>query len=105
MARLAVVLAVMIGLMSSESLAGQASASFSVGITIGRGNRPKQAVVPVSTFTWGAAAISVRRKGFHVLRRLQKSDRLYWFAANRNGSMFKVAVLISTGVILKVIPA
>ena len=105
MARFAIVSAVIAGLLSSEGLAQQASTSFSVGITIGGGGRPRLAVAPAKTFTWGAAAISVRRQGFHVLRRLEKSDGFYWFTAKRDGSRFKVAVLIATGVILKVIPA
>jgi len=105
MFRLAVVSAVILGLWSCAALAGQASASFQVGIRIGGGERTVPADNPVKTYTWGAAVISVNRAGFDKPRRLNKSDTLYWFEANRGGTTFKIAVSISSGKVIKILPA
>jgi hypothetical protein len=56
-------------------------------------------------YTWGAAAISVRAAGFANLRRLQRSETLYWFQAEREGRNYRVAVSVIGGSIKKTIPA
>lgn len=106
MVRLAVVSTAILGLWTCAALAGQASASFQVGIKIGgRAEQAVKAAIPLKTYTWGAAVISVNRAGFNRPRRLAKSDTLYWFEATRGGSIFKVAVSISSGKVVKVLPA
>ena len=84
-------------------LAGQASGSFSAGIVIGSGQPTASAAS--STYTWGAAAISVERAGFGNPQRVAKSDTLYWFEAERDGALFRVGVSISSGQIVEVNPA
>ena len=104
MVRLTLVLIALTGLCPSCALASQASTSFQVGIIIGGDKkRTTQAAVPVKTYTWGAAVISVSRAGFDKPRRLKKSDMLYWFEASRGGNMFKIAVSISSGKVVKVL--
>ena len=105
MARLAMVSAVMIGLLPSGAMAGQTSSSFTVGITIGGGKQQAARVLPSKTYTWGAAAISVRAAGFANPRRVEKSDTLYWFAAERGRDRFRIAVSVFSGAVVKVIPA
>ena len=104
MVRLAMVSAAVLGLSQGAAWAGQASASFQVGITIG-GSRVIQAATPVKTYTRGAAAISVNRAGFDNPRIVEKSDTIYWFKARRGGSSFRIAVSIFSGAVVKVIPA
>ena len=80
---------------------------FTAGIVIGGGGKASQraASVNAATYTWGAAAISVTHAGFGNPRRGERSDTLYWFTAERGGNSYRVAVSISSGVIVKVIPA
>jgi len=105
MVRLAMVSAAILSLFPLAALAGQSSASFQAGITIGGGgSRTIQAAIPVKSYTWGAALISVNRAGFGKPQRLEKSDTLYWFKAKRGGNIFRVAVSISSGKIIQVLP-
>ena len=105
MVRLAMISAVVISLLPFTAQAGQSSASFWAGITIGGGgSRSLQAAIPVKSYTWGAALISVNRAGFGKPQRLEKSDTLYWFKAKRGGSIFRIAVSISSGKIIQVLP-
>ena len=106
MVRLAAYVGLAICLLSGAAMAGQASARFKVGITIGAvGNPSTGAIGSERVYTWGAAAVSVKQAGFDNLQRVAKSDTLYWFEAERAGSTFRVAVSISSGEIVKVIPA
>jgi hypothetical protein len=102
MGRLAVISAVIFHLMATVAVAGQNSGSFKVGLTIGG---TAQATAPSSTYTWGAAAVSVTEAGFDNLQRATKTDTLYWFTANRDGSSYRVAVSIASGAVVEVIPA
>ncbi len=104
MVRPGVLAAIFMGLSSANALAGQASATFQVGITIGGGPRSVQAAAPVKTYTWGAALISVNRAGFGEPQRLEKSDTLYWFRAKRKGGTFRVAVSVASGKVIKILP-
>ena len=97
-----------LALLAGSAQAGQTSAGFTAGIVIGGGGKAgrqmKQAAT--TTYTWGAAAISVKLAGFGNLQRIEKSDTLYWFTAKKGGgNSYRVAVSISSGVIVKVIPA
>jgi hypothetical protein len=85
-------------------MAGQASALFQAGITIGNGGG-RNAARPFKTYTWGAALISLNRAGFKHPTRVEKSDTLYWFKAKRGGNSFRIAVSISSGAIMRVVPA
>lgn len=108
MFRLAMFLGIAAGLVTSHAMAGQTSAGFTVGITIG-GKKVKPALqrqsAPARTYTWGAAAISLTRAGFANPRRAAASDTLYWFTAERSGGQYRIAVSIASGEIVKVIPA
>ncbi len=106
MARLAAVSAVVLGLWPLAALAGQTSASFQVGITIGGGGSSSaRTVASAKTYTWGAALISVNRAGFDKPERLERSDTFYWFRAERSGEHFRIAVSIASGKVVKVLPA
>ena len=106
MVRRIAVVAVICGALAPAAEGAQVSSSFQVGITIG-GARQKAllAPAPVLTFTWGAAAVSLRRAGFEAPQRVERSDTLYWFIARKDGGQFRVAVSIASGAIVKVIPA
>ncbi|MGH6854066.1 MAG: hypothetical protein ACREDX_09095 [Aestuariivirga sp.] len=106
MARLAVVSGVILCFLGQAAMAGQTSASFQAGITIGQPARQTLAAPPAAkTYTWGAAAISVTDAGFVHARRVEKSPALYWFEAKRGGANFRIAVSLFSGAIVKVIPA
>jgi hypothetical protein len=94
----------MISLSPAMALAGQASASFQVGIIIGGGNHSARPAQPTKTYTWGAAVISLNRAGFDAAQRVEKSDTLYWFTAKRDGYSFRVAVSITSGKVMRVLP-
>jgi hypothetical protein len=99
----AVATAIAIGLPISAAEAGQASGSFQVGVTIGA---PKQQQhVSDATYTWGAAAISVKRAGFEELARIERSGTLYWFSATRDGVRYRIAVSVTNGAIVGINPA
>lgn len=103
MVRHAIISGFILCFLPCASLAGQTSANFSVGITIGGGaSRSPQS--SVKTYTWGAAAVSVQNAGFDNPQRLKKSDTYYWFTAERDGGSFRVAVSISSGAVVQVIP-
>ncbi|MBC8038535.1 MAG: hypothetical protein H7X89_15090 [Rhizobiales bacterium] len=61
--------------------------------------------VPANSYTWNAAALSVKGAGFKQPRRMEKSLALYWFQAKRQGAIFRIAVSIASGKVLKVIRA
>jgi hypothetical protein len=102
MVRHAMFLGLALCLVPAGAMAGQASANFTVGISIGGGSGQPRAV---KTYTWGAAAVSVRQAGYDNPRRVAQSDTLYWFEAQRSGSTYRIGVSISSGEIVKVIPA
>ena len=104
MFRRAVFCAALLGLTAAEAQAGKSSASFTAGIVIGGHNGPKFRK-PVATYTWGAAAISLLRADFKSPARMSKSGTLYWFEASRGGAVFRIAVSIASGKIVKVMPA
>ena len=102
MTRLGIVAALAICLLGSASLAGTSQGSFTVGIVIGKAKPHKP---PKYHYTWGAAAVSLVRAGYGDLRRIEASGEVFWFAAERTGARFRVAVEIATGRIAAVIPA
>ncbi len=104
MVRLAMVSGVVLCLLSPATLAGQASASFQAGVTIGGGGNRAIPAAP-KKYTWGAAVISVNRAGFDNPQRAERSDTLYWFKAERGGDSFRIAVSIFSGKVIKVVPA
>ncbi len=87
--------------------AGQASSSFSVGITIGGARAPArpQPSAQALKYTWNAAAISVRRAGFEAVERLEAGAGVYWFRAERQGRRYRVAVSVTSGEIVTVTAA
>jgi hypothetical protein len=93
-------------LCATATWAGQASATFTVGITIGgkAGHRPQEAVHR-KIYTWGAAEITLRRAGFTDLQHAQQSSSLYWFMASKAGASYRVSVSIDSGQIIEIIPA
>jgi hypothetical protein len=106
MLRRAAVSAIVFGLLISAAQAGQASGGFQVGVTIGGAQKQTNATPPATTtYTWGAAAISVTQAGFEKPKRIERSDTLYWFTAKRDGDSYRIAVSVTTGEIVKVIPA
>src|SRR4051794_37825641 len=100
MVRLAMVSAAMISLSPAMALAGQVSASFQVGITIGGGAHTGRPAPPIKIYTWGAAGFSLSRAGFDAPQRVEKTDKLYWFTAKRDGYSFRVAVSITSGKVI-----
>ena len=105
MVRQAAVMAALFGVLASNVQAGQASVSFQVGVTVVGAKKHAAAGRPVArTYTWGAAAVSVKLAGFAAPRRAERSDKLYWFIARKGLGRFRVAVSIASGAIVKVIP-
>lgn len=106
MVRRLALLTVVCGIAASTAWGAQVSSSFQVGITIG-GMKQKTMLAPprAKTYTWGAAAVSVKLAGFEAPRRVERSDTLYWFIASKGGGRFRVAVSITSGAVVKVIPA
>lgn len=102
MARLGIVAALALCLMGGGALAEAPQSSFTVGIHIGKAKPRKP---PKHRYTWGAAAVSLMRAGYEDLRRIEAVDEVYWFAAEKAGTKFRVAVAIATGEIAAVIPA
>jgi len=109
MVRLAAAFGLSIWFLASAAMAGQTSASFAVGIVIGGPQTRSAAAPPTQSqskrYTWGAAAISLKTAGFADMRRISRSGRLYWFAAVRDGRAYRIAVSVTTGAVVKVIPA
>ena len=106
MVRLAALFGVLLCLSPVNARADQGSASFTVGITIGGvGKAPLRQARRAKSFTWGAAAISVTQAGYRDVKRVAKSDRFYWFEAKRSGTLYRIAVSIASGTIMKVKPA
>jgi hypothetical protein len=105
MFRVMMVAGLMLAAVSSPVLAGQTSAQFRVGITIGGGSASQPSAAATTTYTWGAAAISVSGAGFGNPVRLEKSNDLHWFQAERDGGTYRVAVSTTSGAVVKVIPA
>jgi hypothetical protein len=104
MVRAAVLTGLLLGITGVSAAAGRSSASFTVGITIGGPQKAARVAGSAASHTWGSAAISVGRAGYTVLRRIEKTDTLYWFAAERRGAGFAVAVSIASGRVVKVKP-
>lgn len=82
-------------------MAGQASGNLRVGVTIGKVSSAEA----TRTYTWGAAAVSVKQAGYGNVERVGKSDRLYWFTGTFSGGSFRIAVSIASGEAVEVIPA
>jgi hypothetical protein len=101
---LAVGLMLVLAFPGAEALANQAKANFTVGIVIGKAT-PRKRAAPrpaLKTYTWNAAAVSVRIAGFRKPVRLTSGGGVYWFLAEREGRRYRIAVSVSTGAILKV---
>ena len=104
MLRAAIVSSLLLGaILTVPVLAGQSSSSFRVGLTIGQPGAWTPTFRDHRTYTWNAAAISVRRAGFHGVIHVNSSGGIYWFEAEREGRRYRVAVSASTGGILKVV--
>jgi phosphate-selective porin len=104
--RTAIIIGLMLGLLAGSALAGETSASFSVGVTIiKKGKPPRAATTAKLTYTWGAARISVAKGGFRDIVRQDRASGLYWFVARKGENRFRIAVSATTGTIEKVIPA
>jgi len=58
---------------------------------------------PANSYTWNAAAISLKRAGFKQLRRVEMLAAVYWFEARRKDASFRIAVSIASGRILKIV--
>lgn len=99
---LALSLIMLLALPPGSGRAGQASASFTVGLVIGKpqGRAPRPAFSLRRTYTWNAAAISVRLAGYRTPVRLKAAAGAYWFLAERGGRRFRIAVSTATGAIL-----
>ena len=93
--------AIFLCLLGGAALAGQSSAGFSVGITIGAPGAKKIRKSP-KHYTWNAAALSLSAAGYSSPVRLLMADDVYWFLAERDGRRFRVAVSKTTGTIVKV---
>lgn len=111
-------------MLASPGEAGQASAGFTVGVTINgagksamRLKKRKVQTEPAGvvwtegaaplrkTYTWRAAAISVWRAGYFYPEYGHRMGEIYWFTAYRAGTIYHVAVSVRTGQVLKVISA
>lgn len=98
---------VLAGVVAVPAEAGQSSSSFRVGLTIG-GARVKSGRMPMKrlkSYTWNAAAISVRHAGFQGVVRVKTSSGVYWFEAEREGRRYRIAVSARNGGILRVFVA
>jgi hypothetical protein len=102
--RVILCLAAVAGLFAGQAEAGQSSARFSVGIVIGGvpDRKPPAVTGRQRSYTWNAAAISVRVAGFESPVRLNRGGNVYWFLASRGGQSFRVAVSATTGKILRI---
>ena len=109
---------VVLSLLPQGAGAGQVTAGMSVGLTIapsavGEKAGARQLVVPAfvtriapaNSYTWNAAAISVKSAGFSLPRRVRRSPDLYWFSAKQGSESFRIAVSILSGRVMKVIRA
>ena len=107
MVRRAFATAAILAALSTAAAAGDTSASFGIGLRIvgksGAGQAPFSA--STSTYTWGAAAISVLRAGFTDPVRIEAEAGLYWFSASRHGQSYRIAVAARSGAVVKVEPA
>ncbi len=99
MVRSTVLIGFVLCLLPSAAMAGQATTQFTVGIAIGKPSKHAK------TYTWGAAAVSVKKAGYRKPKRIALSGSVYWFEADRDGSTFRIAVSIASGEIVEVIPA
>lgn len=106
MLRIAIVLGCWLSFLAVPAVA-QSSASFSVGVTIGKKVKPPKSAAAVSklSYTWGAAAISVSEAGFRNIMRQTQDGGFYWFTARKGEGQFRIAVSARTGAIVKVMPA
>lgn len=102
-------IAIVVGCLSvlAAPAVAQSSASFGVGITIGKPAKTAKSATGASklSFTWGAAAISVSEAGFRYIKRQARQGGLYWFTARRGENRFRIAVSARSGAIVEVIPA
>ena len=100
MVRPALVFSIVFAVFIAHLFAGTNSGTLNVGVRIGDAPNAR---APTSNYTWGAAAVSVTQAGFANLKRLEKTDLVYWFAAERDGDLYHIAVSISSGSVLEVI--
>jgi hypothetical protein len=105
MGRLSGVVAVVWGLFALPAEAGQASATFRVGITIGNPDRSQAGKPVIKTYTWNAAAISVTKAGYQNPERLEAEPGVYWFVARKDGQRYRIGVSKTTGRIVEVTSA
>lgn len=102
MPRIVAMVGLALGLMALPALAGHSGVGFTAGIVIGK---PHNAHKPPRHYTWGAAAVSLRRAGYKNIERDQAAEGLYWFIARKDAAFFRIAVSADTGVIVAVTPA
>lgn len=118
LAGLATIWAAFFCLLPQMAGAAQVSSGMGVGITIeyvapGKSRPRSKSLGPIAvmkaapalSYTWNAAALSVKRAGFQQPERVEKSAALYWFQAKRRDGYFRIAVSIASGQIIKVVPA
>jgi len=115
--RLGTVWTAVLCLLPQTAVAAQVSSGMGVGIIIddvapGKSSRSRalgriavMKAVPTLTYTWNAAALSVKSAGFQHPRRKEKSPVFYWFEAQRHGGYFRIAVSIASGKVIKIIRA
>jgi|GEM_PF-7003459 len=97
-------------LIASPALAGQTGANFHVGMRIvsaqpaaAKAQAKSQAFI--KRYTSGAAAVSVRRAGFGMLSSAQQVGAVYWFTASRSGVLYRIAVSVRDGTVVRIDPA
>lgn len=110
--------AAVLGFLAQTASAAQVSSAIGVGITIdyvapSNKRQTNRLIVPAvvtrtaprTSYTWNAAAISVKRAGFKQARRIEQSPALYWFQAVRQDASFRIAVSVVSGRVVKIIRA
>ncbi len=83
------------------ALADTSSSGVHVAVTIIRQALPQQRL-STSTYTQGAAEITVIRAGFRNIQPLGKAGVNYYFSGVRQGRLYEIAVAVSSGRIMRV---
>ena len=82
--------------------AGSTSANVTVGVVISSPRQPALRAGRTSTYTWGAAEITLKLQQMKSIRRVRVAGDLYHFEATRENSRVTVAVSRLTGRIIHV---
>lgn len=82
--------------------AGSTSTNVTVGVVIGSPRQPASRAGRKSTYTWGAAEITLKLQQMKSIRRVRVVDDLYHFEATRGDSRVAVVVSRFTGRIIHV---